>query len=54
MNDAQIDLSKAKPFIFELSFDAEDMAERRRKKLEERETVFPDLAKSDEDNHGEG
>ena len=37
MTDPQIDLSKAKPFIFELSFDAEDMAERRRQKIEERE-----------------
>lgn len=44
MNDAQIDLSKAKPFIFELSFDAEDMAERRRKKLEERERLAAEAA----------
>ena len=44
MSNQQVDLSNAKPFIFELSFDAEDMAERRRKKIEARERAAAEAA----------
>ena len=47
MSNQQVDLSNAKRFIFELSFDAEDMAERRRKKIEARERAAAQAAEAD-------
>lgn len=44
MSNPQVDLSKAKPFVFELSFDAESMAERRRQKIAEREDAAAEQA----------
>lgn len=44
MNNPQVDLSKAKPFVFELSFDAESMAERRRQKIAAREEAAAEHA----------
>lgn len=44
MSNQHVDLSNAKPFVFELSFDAESMAERRRQKLAERERAEAEKA----------
>ncbi len=46
MSNQQVDLSKAKPFVFELSFDAESMAERRRQKQAERDRAAAEEAEA--------